>query len=124
MFMIDNRPRFFISISTILLIAILFLTLSLNTALHPRSVKAAPSVHTISNSFAEAETAAARSAKGVSVYIGGSNSLYALNASNGSPRWSFQADGTVYSPALVNGVVYIGGQSVYAINATNGSLRW
>ena len=47
----------------------------------------------------------------------------ALNASTGAPLWTQAVDGTPDSPALVNGVVYIGGGStLYALNAVTGAL--
>ncbi len=49
----------------------------------------------------------------------------ALNASTGAPLWTQAVDGTPDSPALVNGVVYIGGGStLYALNAVTGALLW
>ncbi len=58
--------------------------------------------------------------------------LYALNASTGSKVWSYSVGAfnpALSSPAVANGVVYIGalnGQpgQVYALNAANGLLLW
>ena len=38
----------------------------------------------------------------------GSN-LYALNASTGAQLWSYKPEAVLSSPAVVNGVVYVGG---------------
>ena len=56
--------------------------------------------------------------------------MYALNASTGAKLWSY-ATGDLYcvtsSPAVVNGVVYVGSRTdgnVYALNASTGALLW
>jgi len=55
------------------------------------------------------------------VYVGSdSDSVYALNASNGILRWQYRTGGYVFSsPAVVNGVVYVGSEDsyVYALTA-------
>ena len=50
----------------------------------------------------------------------------ALNASNGSPLWSFPLTFEAGAPVLANGVLYLGAQdgNVYALNATTGTLLW
>jgi outer membrane protein assembly factor BamB len=53
--------------------------------------------------------------------------LYALNATSGALLWSYTTRDSVYSsPAVANGLVYIGGEDhkLYALNATSGALRW
>ena len=61
------------------------------------------------------------------VYVeqyGGSN-LYALDASTGAQLWSDNIGSSVSSPAVVNGVVYVGGgDNVYALNASTGAELW
>jgi len=55
------------------------------------------------------------------------NSVYALNATNGLEIWKFTTgERVVSSPAVVNGVVYIGSEDtkIYALNATNGNQLW
>ena len=52
--------------------------------------------------------------------------MYALNAVTGSKLWSF-ATYADSSPAVANGVVYIGssqGNNVYALNAATGAKLW
>ena len=62
------------------------------------------------------------------VYVGSIDEhVYAIDASNGIDRWSFQTDGLVYSsPAVVDGTVYIGSDdgTVYALEAAFGTERW
>jgi outer membrane protein assembly factor BamB len=60
----------------------------------------------------------------------GTYCLYALNASNGIKLWSYTTGGSqnyfTTSPAVANGVVYIGSRDgdVYAFNGTNGAQIW
>ncbi len=53
--------------------------------------------------------------------------LYAINRKTGKQRWSksgYGAEGNS-NPAVLNGVVYIGGSGkLYALNAKDGSLKW
>jgi outer membrane protein assembly factor BamB len=66
------------------------------------------------------------------VYVGylwdGHNGyVIALNATTGALVWRFATNsGIESSPAIVNGVVYIGSfyGYIYALNATNGALIW
>jgi len=59
------------------------------------------------------------------VYIGSrDNSVYALDAADGSQQWSFATGDRVRSsPTVVGGTVYVGSNdnSVYAIEASSGS---
>jgi outer membrane protein assembly factor BamB len=60
------------------------------------------------------------------VYVGGDDqSLYALDAGSGAKLWSFSA-GTpiVNTPAVVNGVVYLGAGALYAVFASDGRQLW
>jgi outer membrane protein assembly factor BamB len=53
--------------------------------------------------------------------------VYALNATNGDKLWNYTTDSSVdSSPAIVNGVVYVGSEDgyVYALNAINGVQLW
>ena len=55
------------------------------------------------------------------------NKVYALNAATGKPLWSYQTSNNTWSsPALANGIVYIGASdgNVYALNAATGDLLW
>lgn len=62
------------------------------------------------------------------IFIGdSSNSLLALNATNGAVIWDFRTEGFVSaSPTAANGVVYAGDNSgnLYAINASTGTEIW
>jgi outer membrane protein assembly factor BamB len=52
---------------------------------------------------------------------------YALKASTGALLWNYTTSGTVdSSPAVANGVVYVGGgdSNVYALSAGTGVLLW
>ena len=60
------------------------------------------------------------------VFAGGSSSLNAYLASDGSPLWTFPVGNMVNSsPAVLNGVVYFASTAgtVYALNAKTGALR-
>ena len=63
---------------------------------------------------------------GVVYFSGASNfDLYALNASTGVALWSYTTGGYVQaSPAVANGVVYVGSDKLYALNASTGALLW
>ena len=56
------------------------------------------------------------------VYVGSLTNVYALNASTGVKLWSYTTGNYVDSPAVVNGVVYVGSfdGNVYALNASTG----
>ena len=75
------------------------------------------------------------------VYVGSFDGrLYAINLASGNLRWRFDTHGTTLesksfgydrrsiqaSPAVVDGVVYVGGRDgrSYAIDASTGSLKW
>jgi len=62
------------------------------------------------------------------VYIGsGDHHVYALDAKNGTTRWTFETGDVVHaSPAVVAGVLYIGSwdRNLYALNAATGALIW
>lgn len=71
--------------------------------------------------------AAGVSSSSATVYFGSDDGyLYALDASTGSLRWRFKANGVEDSPTLANGVLYVGSQDgyAYALNATTGALIW
>jgi outer membrane protein assembly factor BamB len=59
------------------------------------------------------------------VYAGATHHLYAVNATTGAELWGFStASGFgTSSPAVANGVVYVGGDdgNVYAFGLTGGS---
>ena len=55
------------------------------------------------------------------------STFYALNASNGTTKWTQTlGEGTYSSPIVVNGVVYVGcnDNKVYALNSTTGAILW
>jgi outer membrane protein assembly factor BamB len=59
------------------------------------------------------------------VYTASNSGIYALNASNGVELWkSLSGLGFDSSPAVVNGILYIGSDNVYALNATTGAQLW
>jgi outer membrane protein assembly factor BamB len=66
------------------------------------------------------------------VYAGSANGrhvpadLVALDAATGAERWRFRAGGGVGSPALVDGVVFVGSgdHRLYALDAATGELLW
>ena len=57
------------------------------------------------------------------VYVGSSDdNIYALNATNGVELWSYHTSGAVDSPAVVNGMLYVGGgNNVYALRVSAAS---
>ena len=69
------------------------------------------------------------------VYVGGEygnvrgddDDFYAIDAVSGTERWRFTVGGSMeFSPALVNGVVYVGGfdGNLYAIDTVDGNELW
>jgi outer membrane protein assembly factor BamB len=55
------------------------------------------------------------------------SAVYALQALDGAPRWSYPVDGDVfYEPVLASAFVYVGANSgiVYALHAQNGDDAW
>jgi outer membrane protein assembly factor BamB len=70
------------------------------------------------------------------LYVGAADQkLYALNAGNGSLKWSAKTSGPPAVIGTANGLVYAGSygffvgtrttpQPLYALNATDGSLKW
>ena len=62
------------------------------------------------------------------VYVGGGSSVYAIDADDGTERWSFETGDSVWksSASVGDGVVYIGDSAgtVYALDANDGSERW
>jgi outer membrane protein assembly factor BamB len=57
------------------------------------------------------------------MYIGSSDgNIYALNATNGIKLWSHTTSGAVFSPAIVNGVLYAGASNnIYALRVSPAS---
>ena len=60
------------------------------------------------------------------VYVGSTDkNVYAIYANNGTKLWNYTTEGSVGSPTVSNGVVYVGcGSNVYALNATTGANVW
>jgi len=60
------------------------------------------------------------------VYASGGNFVYALNVSTGAYLWSYPIASYSSSPAVANGVVYVGStdSKLYALNATTGAFLW
>ena len=52
--------------------------------------------------------------------------MYALNATTGAPLWQLMLGGSMSSPVVANGVVYVGSyyDNVYALNASTGATLW
>ncbi|MFI6582598.1 PQQ-binding-like beta-propeller repeat protein [Embleya sp. NPDC050493] len=50
--------------------------------------------------------------------------LYALDATTGTKAWTFDTGNEITTPAVADGVVYIGGGKVYALDAATGAMRW
>ena len=73
------------------------------------------------------------------VYFADNRYLYAVDVQSGAERWRFQADGrrpeplspheelnVLFSPAVSDGVVYVGGNDtyLYAVDAQSGQTKW
>ncbi len=59
------------------------------------------------------------------VYIADEDSLYAFDVVNGSIKWTSPSIiNGIASPAVDNGIVYIGGNGLSAFNAITGSVIW
>ncbi len=54
------------------------------------------------------------------LHVGSSDdNIYALNATNGVELWSYPTSGAVDSPAVINGVLYVGGgNNIYALRVS------
>ena len=67
-------------------------------------------------------------ANGAVYFASNDGNVYAVNTADGSLRWSYPIGNySWYSPAVVNGIVYIGSigsGSLYALNAETGTLVW
>lgn len=53
-----------------------------------------------------------------------SGNVYALNSTTGALLWSQRVDSVSSSPALANGVLYVGAETLYAFNASTGAVLW
>ena len=75
-------------------------------------------------------TSSAAVANGVVYFGGGDGYIYALNSADGAILWSFRTNCNPFScPAVVGGVVYIGGMDasagqMYALDAVTGAKIW
>ncbi|MGW3746993.1 beta-alanine-activating enzyme beta-propeller domain-containing protein [Streptomyces sp. NPDC005146] len=62
------------------------------------------------------------------LYVGSDRYVYALDAATGAKKWDFTTRGVIMhsSPAVVDGVVYIGSSDryVYALDAATGAKKW
>jgi len=60
------------------------------------------------------------------IYLATSRGLYVYNASDGAAVWKYDTEMPVYTPTVVNGVVYFGSfdKKVHALNASNGTQLW
>lgn len=61
------------------------------------------------------------------IYVGSTDSLYALDAETGSLKWKYKTGDQIWSsPAVSNGIVYVGSRdsNVYALDAKTGDLKW
>jgi len=63
---------------------------------------------------------------GGTVYVGGGDTVFALDAATGTKRWSVHRRGSYASPAVVGGTVYVGAGDgkVLALDAATGAERW
>ncbi len=59
-------------------------------------------------------------------YVGSNDAkVYAFDISTGSLKWTFTTPDPVRSsPAVANGVVYVGSRHLYALDASTGALKW
>ncbi|WP_458206121.1 outer membrane protein assembly factor BamB family protein [Haladaptatus sp. NG-SE-30] len=58
-------------------------------------------------------------------YFADKETVYAIDAESGTPRWQADADGFIdHAPTVADGTVYICGESVYALSAADGSTAW
>lgn len=61
------------------------------------------------------------------IYFYANKTLYVCDVRTGQEKWSYQPGGYIYaSPAVVNGVVYVGSQdhSLYALDGLTGEKKW
>jgi outer membrane protein assembly factor BamB len=61
------------------------------------------------------------------VYVGSyDGNIYAIDAASGEERWRFDTneDGRRLVPAVLYGMVYVGGTNLYALDAASGEERW
>ncbi len=61
------------------------------------------------------------------VYVGHQQTVYALDTSDGSERWSFETGGEIRSSPTVNsGTLYVGSDDghLYALNTSSGTEEW
>lgn len=83
-----------------------------------------------SGGFASSPAVAQEMINGMStsvVYFGALDDyIYALNARTGALLWKFLTQGQIVdsSPAVANGVVYIGADQLYALDAATGAFLW
>ncbi len=65
---------------------------------------------------------------GNTVYLGSANGyIYALNANDGTPKWSAYTGAVIkQAPLFAQGILYVGNQSgiLYAFNSEDGSIIW
>lgn len=62
---------------------------------------------------------------GGKVYFGlVDGNVYALDSTTGALKWKYKTAGSVSSPAVVGGVVYVGSDNLYALDAITGALKW
>jgi outer membrane protein assembly factor BamB len=58
------------------------------------------------------------------VFVGGGGVLHAIDAVTGQERWKLQIGGILKTPAIADGVVYVGAGALYAIDALTGQELW
>lgn len=66
---------------------------------------------------------------GGTVYVGGGETLYALDAATGQVRWTYNTTGAdLEGPVVAGGTVYVSGgafdDKVYAVDAASGHVGW
>ncbi|WP_227355345.1 outer membrane protein assembly factor BamB family protein [Haladaptatus salinisoli] len=58
-------------------------------------------------------------------YFADNETVYALDARNGTPQWRADADGFIeHGPTVADGTVYVCGESVFALSASDGRTKW
>jgi outer membrane protein assembly factor BamB len=76
-----------------------------------------------------AEQASPVTIAGGLLFVEGTNKLYAVELESGDERWSMNLAGAYFSPAVVDGIVYVRSErgadgSVYALRADTGAKLW
>lgn len=98
------------------------------TAAHANAVHAVPDSQLVED-LLEGEDAPTVSADGTVYVVGDGGHVYALDASDGSERWTTEVSSeydVTTSPTVADGTVYVGTQHkrVFALDAASGERQW